>query len=178
MWKVGIVWLFFNAAALSFTTWAPKLFEDYKGLDPIYASFLPTVLMLAAIPCVPVSGWISDKVRRRKLLMVMGSTFMALALIASAYTSNLTLVASIAALGIAASMVPPVVSALPAEILGPRLAGIGFGITAVCLNVGIAVAPPLIGHLVDVTKSLTISFVGMAAFLASGAIVAYTLKTN
>lgn len=178
VWKVGIVWLLFNAAAISFTTWAPKLFEDYKGFDSIYASFLATVLMLAAIPFVPVSGWISDKVRRRKLLMVMGCTFMALALMASAYTSNLVLVASIVALGIAASMVPPIASALPSEILGPRLASIGFGITAICLNVGIAVAPPLIGHIVDVTKSLTLSFIGMALFAFVGAAVAYTLKTN
>lgn len=178
VWKVGGVWLLFNASALSFTTWAPKLFEDYKGFDPIYASFLPTVLMLVAIPFVPVSGWISDRVRKRKLLMVLGCLLMTLALIASAYTSNLVLVASIVVLGIAASLVPPIASALPAEILGPRLASIGFGVTAICLNASVAVAPPLIGYIIDATRSLTLGFIGMALFSLVGSIVAYTLKTS
>jgi NNP family nitrate/nitrite transporter-like MFS transporter len=178
IWKVGIVWLLFNATALSFTTWAPKLFEDYKSMDPVYASFLASILMLAAMPCVPLYGWVSDKIGKRRLLMVVGSLLMSLALVASAHTSNLALVASIMVLGIAASMVPPTVFALTAEALGPSLAGISFGVTAICLNIGAALAPPIIGHLIDVTKSLTLSFMGMATFSATGAIAAYTLKTR
>jgi len=69
VWKVSIVWLLFNAATLSFTAWAPNLFENYKGIDTVYASFLASVLMLAAIPFVPVYGWVSDKIGRRKPLM-------------------------------------------------------------------------------------------------------------
>lgn len=178
IWKVGIIWLLFNATALSFTTWAPKLFEDYKSMDPVHASFLASILMLAAMPCVPVYGWVSDKIGRRRPLTVMGSVLMSLALIASAHTSNMALMASIMALGITASMVPPTVFALTAEILGPSLAGTSFGITAICLNIGAALAPPLIGHLIDVTRSLPLSFIGMTTFSATGSIVAYTLKTK
>ncbi len=178
IWKVGIVWLFFNAAALSFTTWAPELFETYKGMPKVHASFLASLLMWAAIICVPIYGWMSDRTGRRKLFAIVGSFLMTLAFFALAYTSDLVLVASIVALGVTAAMVPPIASALPAEILGPRLASVGFGITGICLNLGAAAAQPLVGFLLDVTRSYTFCLLGMAILSAVGAIVAYTLKTN
>jgi len=178
IWKVGIVWLLFNAAALSFTTWTPKVFEDFKGMDPVSASFLASTLMFAAMPCVPVFGWVSDRIGKRKPLMIIGSGLMAGAFVAIAYTSDMALIASIIILGVTVALVPPMVMALPPEILGPALAGTGFGIVAICLNTGIALAQPFIGFVIDTTSSATLSFVGMALFSAIGAMVAYTLKTN
>jgi len=178
IWKVGVTWLLFNAAAISFTTWAPKIFEDFKNMNPFYASLLASVLMLAAIPCVPLFGWISDKLGRRRLLMIIGSALMAGAFIAVAYTSATSMTVSIAALGITAAMVPPMVMALSPEILGPSLAGTGFGIVAICLNIGIALAPPIVGLLIDTTQSLALVFSAMALFSAMGAIVAITLRTR
>ncbi|MGQ9461199.1 MAG: MFS transporter [Candidatus Bathyarchaeaceae archaeon] len=178
IWKVGLLWLFFNASALSFTTWAPELFETYKGIPKVHASFLASLLMWGAILCVPIFGWVSDRTGRRRLFAVAGSLLMALAFLALAYTSNMALVVSILALGITAAMVPPIASALPAEILGPTLASVGFGITGICLNLGATSAQPLFGFLLDVTESYTFCFLGMAALSAIGALVAYTLKTH
>jgi len=178
IWKVGIIWLLFNSATLSFTTWAPKVFEGFKGMDPLYATLLASVPMLAAMPCVPIFGWISDKIRKHKPLMILGSALTAVSLAAIAYTSNEALALSIIALGIAAALVPPMVMALPPEVLGPALAGTGFGIVAMCFNMGIAVAAPFIGFLIDITGAPTISFLIMALVSAMGTIVAYTVKTE
>jgi len=178
IWKVGLVWLFFNAAALSFTTWAKDLFQNYKEIPEVHATFLASLLMWGAIFCVPFFGWLSDRTGRRRPFAVVGSLLMTLAFVALAYTSNMALVASILALGVTAAMVPPIASALPAEILGPTLASVGFGITGICLNLGAASAQPLVGFLLDITESYTLCLLGMAALSAIGAIVAYTLKTN
>jgi len=178
IWKVGLVWLFFNAAALSFTTWAPKLFETYKGMPKVHVSFLASLLMWGAILCVPIYSWLSDRAGRRRFFAVAGSLLMTLVFVALAYTSNMALVISILALGVTAAMVPPITSALPAEILGPTLASIGFGITGICSNLGVASAQPLVGFLLDATESYTFCLLGMAALSAIGALVAYTLKTN
>lgn len=178
IWKVGMVWLLFSASTLSFTAWAPELFKNYRGMDRIYASFLASLIMLAAIPCVPVYGWISDRTGRRKPLMTTGFILITLALISASYTSDLALTASIVVLGITASMVPPVASALLAEILDPSLAGVSFGVMAICQNMGATFGPLLVGYLIDVTQSLTLSFLGMVAFSAAGAVVAYALKTR
>ncbi len=178
IWKVGLVWLFFNAAALSFTTWAPKLFETFKGMPKVNASFLPTLLMWTGIICAPIYGWLSDRTGRRKSFAIAGSFLMMMAFIAIAYTSNLELTVFIIALGVTAAMVPPVASVLPAEILGPSLASIGFGITGICMNLGVSLAQPLIGFILDITESYTLSLLTMAVLSAFGAIVAYTLKTS
>lgn len=178
IWKVGMVWLLFSASTLSFTTWAPNLFTNYKDMDQVQASFLASVVMLAAIPCVPVYGWVSDRIGRRKPLMTTGFILITLALIAAGYTSDLALTASIAALGVTASMVPPIASALLAEISGPSLAGVSFGVMVICQNTGATLGPLLIGYVIDVTQSLTLSFLGMVMFSAAGAVVAYALKTR
>jgi MFS family permease len=178
IWKVGIIWLLFNAAALSFTTWSPKIFEDFQNLDPFYASFLAIMLMVAAIPFVPIFGWISDKIARRQPLMVIGCTLMAIAFTFIAYTSGTLMIISIVALGISAALVPPMVNVLPPLILGPNSSGTGFGIIGICLNTGIAIAPPFIGLIIDAETSSPPIFLVMAIFSALAAVVAYTLKTR
>jgi MFS family permease len=178
IWKVGLVWLFFNAAALSFTTWAPKLFETFKGMPEVNASLWASLLMWAAILLVPVFGWVSDRTGRRRPFAVLGSLLMVLAFVSLAYSPDLALFASIVALGVAAAMVPPIASALPAEVLGPSLASVGFGITGICLNLGAATAQPLVGLILDLTNSYVLCLLGLAALSAFGAIAAYSLKTN
>jgi fucose permease len=93
-------------------------------------------------------------------------------------TSGLTLIVSILFLGITAAMIPPIVSALPAQVLGPSLANVGFGITGACLNIGAALAQPFIGFVRDATQSYASCLLAMAVLSAMGAIVAYTLKTT
>lgn len=178
IWKLGIVWLFFNAATLSFTTWAPTLFEKFQNMSKVQGSFFASLLSWAAIFCVPIFGHLSDRMGKRKAFILLGHLFITFALVASAFASNLTLVASILALGVAAAMTPPIVSALPPEILGTSLASLGFGITATCTNIGATLAQPSIGFILDTTQSYTPCLLGMAAFSAIGAILAYTLKTN
>ncbi len=178
LWKAGLVWLLFQVTAISFLSWAPNIFQNYKGLDRVQASVLASVLMIAAIPFVPFFGWLSDRIRRRKPLLVAGPFLMALALASSAYTVGISLAVSVAVLGFAAAMVPSVVSALPVEILEPKVVGVGFGVMATCLNIGVALAAPLFGYLFDVTGSPEVSFVGIAAFSVIGGMVALTLKTR
>jgi len=178
IWKVGFVWLFFNAAALSFVTWAPTLFERFQDVPKVEASFFASLLMWAAIFFVPVFGYLSDRLGRRKFFAVLGAVLMTLAFASIAYTSNFALVASILALGISAAMIPPIVSALPAEILGSNLAGLGFGVTGMCMNIGGAVAQPFVGFMLDFTQSYVYCLLGMAGLSAIGAVVAFLLKTR
>jgi len=178
LWKAGLTWMLFQVTAISFLSWAPSIFHDYKGLDLVYGSALASVLMLTAIPFVPLFGWLSDNMHRRKPFLIVGPFLMALALVSSAYATGLGLVVSVAFLGFAAAMVPPIVSTLPAEILEPEVVGIGFGVMALCLNIGVALAAPLFGYFFDLTGSPELSFTGVAVFSAVGGILASTLKTK
>ena len=178
VWKVGFVWLFFNASALAFTTWGEKLFETFRGVPTVEASILASLLMWTAIFFVPLFGYLSDRIGKRKIFAILGLFLMTVAFVSLSFTSGLALIASIMFLGVAAGMTPPVASALPAEILGPDLASVGFGITGTCLNIGASLAQPLIGALLDVTSSYALCMIGMASLSALGVAVSARLKTR
>lgn len=178
IWKASVVWMFFNITALAFLSWAPTLFQDFKGLEPFHASLLASVLMYAALVFVPVFGWASDKVGRRKPFIVSGSVLLALALIVSAYAFDFSLVLSVIVMGVAAAMIPPLVMTIPSQNLPPNLAGTGFSIVTLCQNIGVTLSAPLAGYLIQTTRSLSLTFIGLSLFAFASATTALTLKTK
>ncbi len=178
LWKVGVVWLFFNGALLSFSTWAPTLFTSYKGFSTIDASLYASILSWMTIFCVPLFGLISDRIGKRKLLLVVGATAVCLVEVAMAYSSGFALIGLIFVLGFAASMIPGIIQTLPSEMLGPSMAGVGFAVLGICGNIGIAATQPLAGIILDSTGSYSLSLLSMAIFGALCAITAYLLKSK
>lgn len=178
VWKASVIWMLFNATAIAFLTFAPRLFETFKGLDPLYARILASVLMYAAAVLVPVFGWASDKSGKRKPFMIMGGVMLGLALNAASYASGFSLILSITVLGIAAAMVPPLVMAVTADSLPPHLAGTGFSIVTFCQNIGIAASGPIAGYILQTTGRLESTFLGISLFSFAAAIAALTLKSK
>jgi len=178
VWKASLVWMFFNTTAIAFLSWAPTLFRDFKQLEQFYASLLASVLMYAAVVFVPFFGWASDKSGRRKPFMVAGSIAMGLALNATAYAFDTTLVLSVVVLGITAATVPPIVMTIPAESLPPNLAGTAFSIVTLCQNIGITLSAPLAGYLIQTTQSLSQTFFGISLFAFAASAAALTLRTR
>jgi predicted MFS family arabinose efflux permease len=176
IWKVGIIWLFYSSAILAFTTWAPTLFETFKGISLVDASFLASLVMWIAIVGNPIYGWISDRTGKRKLFVYTGFFLTMLSFIAIAYASNLMLIVGIILLGITSAIVYPILSALPLEILGPDQVSIGFGITGALQNIGVALSQPFVGLILDLTGSYQFSLIGLAVLSAIGTIVAFSLK--
>lgn len=177
IWKAGIIWALCFASVLSFTTWSPTLFEEFKGMNPLNASLFASILMFAAALSTPIYGFVSNKIGRERLIMVCNFLLMATILMAVDYLFNTILVSFIAILGILAFMIVPIVLMMPPKILGPSLSGTGYGIITICLMFGMTAAPLFIGYIIDITKSSTFSFMGMALFSVFGAVIAYSIKT-
>jgi MFS family permease len=178
IWKAGLIWLFFETTAIAFLTWAPTLFQRFKGLDPFYASLLASLVMYSSLFFVPLFGWASDRFGRRKPFITVGSVSMALSLIWIAYSSGSALLLSVVALGISVSMTPPLAMAIVAQGLPPRLSGTGFSIVTLCQNIGIALSAPLGGYLFQTTQSLVLTFLGISVFAFASAATALTIKSK
>jgi predicted MFS family arabinose efflux permease len=165
MWKVAILWLLFQATMLSFITWAPALLERFRGMTKIEAGFSTSLLSWIALIIVPTIGSLSDRFKRRKLFIVFGFAFMSLVFAAISINSNLNIMISFVALGAVSAMIPPIIQTLPAEVLGPGMASVSFGVLTILGNIGPILAPPLIGYVLDSTNSYFIS-VALLAFLS------------
>lgn len=178
VWKVSLVWMFFNMVAIGFLTWAPTLFVMFKGLTPVSASVAASLIMIANFFFVPLYGWASDKLGRRKPFIIAGPIFMALSLYAISYATGISLPVSIFILGAAAGAVPPLVMAITAQTLPPKLAGTGFGVVTFWQNLGATLTAPIIGYFLQVTQSLPLTFFGLSIFAFCGAAVALTVRTK
>jgi MFS family permease len=178
VWKASLVWMFFNTTAIAYVTWASRLFQQFKGLDPLSASLMASVLMYAAVFFVPIFGSASDKSGRKKPFMILGSIAMGLALIVTSYATGAALLPTVIVLGIAAGSVPGVVMTIPPQSLPPNLTGTAFSIITLCQNVGITLSSPLAGYLIQATGNLTLTFFGISLFAFAAAFIALTLKTR
>ena len=178
IWKSAVIWLFFQASMLSFITWSPTLLENFRGVSSLQAGLMTSLLSWTALIMVPLYGYASDRLNRRKLFIVAGSALMSLAFVAVSLASEISLLASILALGIFSAMVPPIVQTLPSEILDPSMAKVGFGVMTMAGNFGPALAPPLIGYVLDVTNSYFYTVAAISVIAISGAVVGIYLKTK
>ncbi len=178
VWKAGLVWMLFNTAAIAYLSWAKTLFESFKGVPALEASILASVLMYAAVGFVPIFGWASDKIGRRKPFLIAGSVAMALTLIITSYSSGSSLLVSVMILGIAAASVPPIVMTIPPQNLPPRLAGTAFSVITLCQNVGVTLSAPYAGYLIQTTQYLPSIFLGISLFAFAAAVTALTLRTK
>jgi ACS family hexuronate transporter-like MFS transporter len=178
VWKVSVVWMFFNMVAIGFLTWAPSMFVTFKGLDPVSASVAASLIMIANFFFVPFYGWASDKVGRRKPFLIAGSIAISLSLYIVIYATGILLPGSILILGISAGAVPPLVMAITAQSLPPKQAGMGFGVVTFWQNIGAALSSPIIGYFLQATQSLPLTFFGMSIFAFCGAAVALTVRSR
>jgi predicted MFS family arabinose efflux permease len=176
VWKAGGIWGFSFATVFAFTTWFPTLFERFRGTDPIHANLLATVVMYAGIVCIPIYGWIVNRIKHRKRILTANFVSSALILGIMPYFPEPAVILAVAVLGASVFMIVPTVMMMPPQILGQSAAGTGYGILTACLSLAIVTAPPFIGLIIDMTGMLTPSFIGMALFPIGGAIAAYTLK--
>jgi len=177
LWKIGLICLCVQGTALSFTTWAPTLFTEFARMPNVEASFLASLASLPSIFLFPVFGYLSDRLEKRRLFIILGPLLMTLAFISLASGLDGTVAGSVLFMGIASTMVLPVLNVMPPEILGHK-AGIGFGILSICGTLGGILSVLVIGLLVDAANSLAVSLLGMGAFSGIAAAIALTLKTK
>lgn len=164
--------------ALAFLSWGPTLFERFKGLDSLYASFLTSILMYGALLFVPIFGWASDSWGRRKPFIVAGLILMMIALNTIAYTTDFLLLSSVIFLGVTAAMIPPIIMTIAASSLPPSLSGTVFSVVTLCQNLGIAFSAPLAGYILQVTDSIQLTLFGISLFAITGTIIALTSKSR
>jgi len=174
IWWVGLSWAFFNAALISFFTYAPDYFVT-RGKDISQAGLQASYPMWGGLILSPFTGIVIDRIGGKWLFITIGCAgIAALLYLISWFPGQATLISIL--IGVFVAMVPPAVFSSPADLLPERLVGLGFGIIGTVFGIGVFLSPYAVGFLRDVTGTYLWSFTAMAIFAILGVIPMLLLK--
>jgi len=161
IWIVGFTWMWFNAALISFLTFAPDFFVS-KGYETSFAGFMSSIVMMGSLFLSPLIGYFVHKFGKEEMFIFVGGVVLALLIFLVPTTSlHLPLLVLI---GIFTAFVPAPIFSLPSKIVQSQSLGLGFGVLTTCLNVSVLAGPYLTGLAKDFTGEYTTSFYLMSIF--------------
>jgi len=161
IWLVGFSWLWFNAAFVSFATFAPDLFMG-NGFTIEQSGILIGIPLLGSLLFSPPIGYLVDRFKHQEWLIGTGGIALAILALFFNFSSSFLFLAIL--MGIFSAMIPAPIYSLPPEILKMDNVGLGFGILSTCSSVGLFVAPYLVGKIKDLTDSHNWSFILISSF--------------
>jgi len=150
IWWVGLSWLWFNAAFVSFATFAPQLFLQ-DGYTIEQSGFLIGVPLLGSLFLSAPTGYLVDRFRHQEWFIGIGGISLALLTLSFNFTSSFLLLVTL--MGVFSALIPSPIYSLPPEILKPQNVGLGFGVVSTCSSIGLFVAPYLVGKARDLAGS-------------------------
>jgi MFS family permease len=133
---------------------------------------------MAAAFIGPFGGYLSDKVAKRRPLMILCSLSMLLSLIIYPYLDQDLFLPNSIFFGLSGAFITPLIFALPEELMGIGKGAIGFGVLGMFATIGFILGPMLIGIIMDISNSFTYSFLLLAFFNFMAIVTIFFLKSR
>lgn len=173
VWLVGFCWMWFNAAVISFSTFAPDFFIS-KGYSIGFAGFLASLLMWGSLGLSPIIGRLVDKVGNNDLFIGAGGAILATAFYLVTRSSDFLF--PMVVMAVAVAFIPGPVFAFPSKVLKPKHLGLGFGILSAVSSIGMLFGPYVAGLFRDKTGSYEISFIFLSILAILVTVTAIILR--
>lgn len=181
MWRLAVVTVFGYAAIVGFTTWAPKILESGVGVSAGVAALIASLLLLIDIPFAPFWGGVSDRLQKRKLLILVAFVvYLAGSLLVPGLAAGgavFFLVLVIVFMGIGCSMFFPAALAIPAETVSQENCGAAYGMIFTAQVVGMLIGPQVIGWVLDATAP-TGAFLAISLLTFIGLMLSFFLRAR
>jgi len=135
-WFVVALCIVFYSAIFPFQTFAVKFFMEAHGTSREFGGFLSSMLTLFAMIATPLFGLLVDRVGKRALFMMFGSTLLIPVYLMMAYT-HVNLYVPMAMMGVAFSLIPAVMWPSVAYIVEQSKLGTAYGLMTMIQNIGL-----------------------------------------
>lgn len=143
-WFIVALCITFYSAIFPFQTFAVKFFIEAHGTTRELGGFLSSMLTLFAMIFTPLFGLLVDRVGKRSLFMMFGSSLLTPVYLMMAYT-EVSLYVPMAIMGVAFSLIPAVMWPSVAYVVDQFKLGTAYGLMTMIQNVGLAGFNLLIG---------------------------------
>jgi len=177
IWVAALCWLLFNAAVISFSTFAPDFFVS-KGETVGHAGLLTSLLMWGSLILSPIIGRLIDKFKRNCIFIGTGGLLLAASLFL--VTRSSSFFPPMVIMAAAVALVPTPVFSYLSKNLPSKDLGLGFGILGMVSGIGMFFGPSLSGLIRDETGSYETTFLFLAALslLITAVAVTYGVKSR
>lgn len=151
-------------------TWLPYYLQTARGMSGGLAANISTLMPLASVPGGLLAARLSDRLGRRRLVIVLLAPFAVLSLMGIVvFPSVWSLGAMLLLYGFCGKLViDPLLVALVADVAPPSAYGTAFGVLNFASTISMVLAPTVTGFIVDRTGSFVSAFYLAAAILVVG----------
>jgi len=175
VWLLTILMLFQTLGFLPLTAFLPISLEA-RGIG--HAGELSALVLVTMVIFNIIGGRISDRIGRRKPILIFGTAVTGLCILTFASLSGIPLILMLLISGVGAGAIAPVILTIPLEMkeIGPELAATAIGFILMFQAISGFLSPILTGKLIDMTGSYLIGFVFMGSAVFLGALFAIPMK--
>jgi len=173
---LGCIYLFFGATYSVYVTFIVTALVNEHGFGEGAAGSFWAVVGALSIFSGPLFGGLSDRIGRRKGLMMAYGLFTLAYILAAAPLPNLFLYASIIIFGLIVWSIPTIMSASVGDYMGPAQAVKALGFITLFFGAGQIAGPAMAGFLADVTGSFSAGFWLCAGLTGLATILSFFLK--
>ncbi len=174
VWMLGLVWLFWNAGALVLLTFADDLLVG-RGMSPQTAGTMAGVLMLFPIAASTFMGHVLDRKHWQGRGAVLACLMFAGCVILLGVLPGGVLPLFLG-VSFTFALAPAAVFGLAPYLMHGRESGLGYGVLAGMLNIGVLFGPAIGGIVRDATGSYLASFVIAGVLTSTGAVCVLLLR--
>jgi MFS family permease len=143
-WMISISFGCYNLVVLALLSFLPSFLQEQRQYTAEVAGLVTALVMAASIIFGPLGGYISDRLGKRKLMILIPYILMTLTLLIPFTISGWMIPTWMIVFGIFGGPLAPVLLATVPEVAPkPQLIGIGMSVAAVGQNVGMYIGPKL-----------------------------------
>jgi MFS family permease len=177
VWVLGVLYAIFGYTYAIYVTFIVTMLVREKGFSEAAAGQFWSWVGILSLLSGPVFGTISDRIgRRRGLIVVFAVQTLAYAL-AAADLPAMFLYLSIGFFGVAAWSIPTIMIAAVSDYVGAEHALGAFGVITFFFGIGQVAGPAMAGVLAERAGSFSSSFAMAAALAAAAILVSGLLKS-
>jgi MFS family permease len=185
-WMISIAFGCYNLVVMALCTFLPTFLEEVRHYSRVFdrgvlinASFVTAFIMMASIFSGPVGGRISDRLGKRKIMILIPYVLMTLTfLVPFTVTGGMIPVYMIVFGIVGGPLAPILLAAVPEVAPKPQLIGIGMAVAALGQNIGMYVGPTLFIRIQVATQSWAAAGYWMIPICLVGIIATVCIKVR